>query len=112
MKRKLAGEWMDSMKSATIVSVVTLLASACSAPHDPGADAAPIPSRIIDLTPTITVDQPLRTWGSKMLSDYGFRQTNEFEFVITRDPLYVSNAYWTLFNHTGAHLDAWMHLAT
>lgn len=98
------------MKSKVIVSVVAMFVTACSAPSTSGPGTAPIPSRIIDLTPTITIDQPVRIWGSKMLRDYGFRETNNFEFVITREPLYVSNSYWTLFNHTGTHLDAPSHM--
>ncbi len=98
------------MKSIAIISVVGLLVTACSTPSNNAPGTAPIPSRIIDLTPTITTDQPVRIWGSRMLSDYGFRETNDFEFVITRAPLYVSNSYWTLFNHTGAHLDAPSHM--
>ncbi len=70
---------------------------------------APIPSRIIDLSPVITEDLPVRTWGHKLLSDFGFRDTTEFEDVVTENPVYVVDSYWTLFNHAGPHLDAANH---
>jgi arylformamidase len=70
----------------------------------------PVPTKIIDLSSTITEDLPVRIWGHRFLSDLGFRDTNEFEYVINEEPLYSSNSYWTLFNHGGAHLDAPNHM--
>jgi arylformamidase len=99
-----------SVKKKLLLSVLMVLGAGCSDPTDSSSGVAPVPSQVIDLTATITTDQPVRIWGSKMLKDYGFRETNDFEFIITREPLYVSNAYWTLFNHAGAHLDAPSHM--
>ncbi len=97
--------------------VLTFAASvclACATPEDHPPDEtwteAPLPSRIVDLSPLVTEDLPLRTWGKKMLTDWGFKLTNEFEDVRAEEPLYVVNSYWTLSNHGGAHLDAPNHL--
>jgi kynurenine formamidase len=71
---------------------------------------APLPERIIDLSPLMTEDLPLRVWGTKLLSDFGFKLRNEVEDVVADEPLYVANSYWTLANHGGAHLDAPNHM--
>jgi kynurenine formamidase len=70
----------------------------------------PLPNRIVDLSPLVTEELPLRVWGKKLLNDWGFRLRNQFEDVIAEDPLYVANSYWTLANHGGAHLDAPSHM--
>ncbi len=81
-----------------------------SGPVNESLSEAPLPIRIVDLSPLITEDLPLQLWGKKLLSDWGFRLTNEFEDVGAEEPLYVSNSYWTLANHGGAHLDAPNHM--
>ena len=78
-----------------------LIWSACtpqseSEPEVGRADA-PLPRRIVDLSPVITEDLPVRIWGHKLLSDFGFRDTTEFEDVVTEDPVYVVDSYLTLF---------------
>ena len=98
------------MKISGTLSLVPFLLAACSSSDGVDQDTAPVPTRVIDLTLAITSDQPVRTWGRRMLTDFGFRETNDFEFVINRDPVYASNSYWTLFNHTGAHLDSPSHM--
>ncbi len=70
----------------------------------------PVPRKVIDLSTTITPDLPVRFWGHKALSDYGFSDTTEFRLVQGDTPLYYSNAYWTLFNHGGTHVDAPNHM--
>jgi kynurenine formamidase len=99
-----------SARKRLLFAISAALAAGCSDVGDSSSGVPPVPSQVIDLTATITTDQPVRTWGSKMLKDFGFRETNDFEFIVTREPLYVSNAYWTLFNHTGPHLDAPSHM--
>ncbi len=96
----------NRMQNTLTVGFLCLLVAACSRPER----IAPIPTQIIDLTPTITADQPVQMWGRRMLSDFGFREKNKFEFVINQEPVYGSNSYWTLFNHTGAHLDSPSHM--
>jgi arylformamidase len=72
---------------------------------------SPMPRRIVDLSPTITEDLPVRIWGKKLLKDFGFREATKFEHIELQQPLYVQNSYLELFNHGGAHLDAPRHLA-
>ena len=69
-----------------------------------------LPKQIIDLSPLITEDLPLRIWGKKMLKDFGFKESTKFTDVAIEDPLYVVDSYIELFNHGGAHLDAPNHL--
>lgn len=73
---------------------------------------AALPTRIIDLSPTITEDLPVRLWGTKALRDRGFSLTTEFRDVVRESPFYVANSYWTLMNHGGPHVDAPNHLGT
>lgn len=77
----------------------------CSRPE------SPLPQRIVDLSPTITEDLPVRIWGQKLLKDFGFRESTKVERLELQQPLYVQNSYLELFNHGGAHLDAPRHLA-
>ena len=74
---------MASMRLRFLFAVSAVLAGGCSDLSDRSSEVAPVPSQVIDLTATITTDQPVRTWGSKMLRDYRFRETNDFEFIVT-----------------------------
>ncbi len=82
----------------------------CATPRSIRTDVVPRPRAIIDLSQVITEDLPVRVWGHKALSDFGFSDTTEFRIVTTDQPTYVSNSYWTLFNHGGVHVDAPNHL--
>lgn len=79
-------------------------------PRTKRGSGPPVPRKVIDLSTTITPDLPVRFWGHKALSDLGFSDTTEFRLVQGDTPLYYSNAYWTLFNHGGTHVDAPNHL--
>ncbi|HSL69396.1 MAG TPA: cyclase family protein, partial [Longimicrobiales bacterium] len=70
-----------------------------------------LPERIVDLSPTIAEDLPVRTWGHKLLSDFNFRDSTRFERIEFEQPTYVQDSYYELFSHGGAHLDAPRHLA-
>jgi kynurenine formamidase len=105
---------MNKLRFLPLFALSALLFSACTIGEQTQTQTRqaelPVPTRIIDLSPVITEDLPLRLWGRKLLVDFGFRESNEFDDVITKAPLYVKNSYWTLFNHGGAHLDAPRHL--
>ena len=76
------------------LSTVLILSSCRTEQQLAGVDSwPPLPQKIIDLSPVITEDLPVRIWGHKLLSDFGFRDTNEFEYVITENPLYAMNSY-------------------
>lgn len=92
-----------------LVCLVVAIAS-FSSPQTNRRNDPHIPSKVIDLSTTITPDLPVRFWGHKALSGLGFSDTTEFRLVQGETPLYYSNAYWTLFNHGGTHVDAPNHL--
>lgn len=67
----------------------------------------PVPSEIIDLGVVITADTPEHFWGTRFLQDMGFSDLNSFEVIEWEfGPVKGSNAYYTLFNHGGPHVDA------
>ena len=69
------------------------------------------PSEVIDLGASITADLPERVWGNAFLNQMGFTRPNSFDVINWTFPLEGvevsgSNAYYTLFNHGGPHVDA------
>jgi kynurenine formamidase len=97
---------------ACILAVTLSIACVSSEGRGPivANSEAPLPERIIDLSPQMTEDLPLRVWGAKLLTDWGFKLHNEVEDIVAEEPTYVANSYWTLANHVGAHLDAPNHM--
>jgi len=85
---------------------VLVLLSACA--QQQGAPA--MPKRIVDLSPTISEDLPVRTVGSKFLADFGYPERTTFEHKITEEPFYAADSFLTLFNHVGPHHDAPSHI--
>lgn len=73
-------------------------------------NASKSPERIVDLSPTITEDLPLRMVGHALLSGIGARDSTEFEHIEGNGSLYYLDSYITLFNHAGPHVDAPIHL--
>lgn len=75
------------------------------------AVGTPLPREIIDLGVVITADMPRQFWGTRFLQDMGFNKLNSFEVVNWEfGPVNGSNAYYTLFNHGGPHVDAPNHV--
>ena len=70
----------------------------------------PMPSEIIDLSPTITEDMPERLMGTAFFNMLGMEPTVEFKHYIGEPPLYYLDSYITLFNHAGPHVDAPRHM--
>ena len=71
----------------------------------------PLPSEIIDLGVEITTDTPRQFWGNRFLQDMGFDSVNSFNVIRWEyGPVSGSNAYYTLFNHGGPHVDAPNHM--
>lgn len=73
-------------------------------------DAHESPERIVDLSPTITEDLPVRMIGHALLSGLGARDSTRFERIEGDESLYYLDSYITLFNHAGPHADAPLHL--
>ncbi len=70
---------------------------------------------MIDLGALVTEDLPQRFWGKALLRNLGFKKQNAFEVKHWTAPagegkIKGSNAYYTLFNHGGPHVDAPRHV--
>ncbi|WP_242083533.1 cyclase family protein [Aestuariivivens sediminis] len=73
------------------------------------------PKEIIDLGTVVTEDLPEKIWGKALMNQLGFEKNNEFdirewEFKTKDGKVTGSNAYYTLFNHGGPHIDAPNHI--
>jgi kynurenine formamidase len=91
-----------------LVSIVVCI-SACRS-SVPSVRALPVPRQIIDLSPLLTEDLPVRVWGHRALKELGFVDTTEFHVIRGNTQFYFSNSYYTLMNHAGPHVDAPNHL--
>jgi arylformamidase len=95
------------MKSVLAMAFGAILLSACAT--DGGG--VPMPSEVIDLGAVVTEDLPERMFGNRWLNEYGFTRPNAFDVVSwSSGPVSGSDAYYTLFNHGGPHVDAPNHL--
>lgn len=71
----------------------------------------PQPKEIIDLGALVTEDLPQRFWGKKLMTDFGFTESNSFNVIPWEfGPVSGTDAYYTLFNHAGPHVDAPNHM--
>ncbi len=86
----------------------------CSAESEPAGIFQP--KKIIDLGALVTEDLAFRVWGAELLAQYGIDRPNVFETVINDIPtgdgrsITSSNAFYTLANHGGPHVDAPVHV--
>ncbi len=101
---------MTKRSLVAVVLFVSSVASSCGTSKRARESQLPLPRQIIDLSPTITEDLPVRVWGHRALKDFGFSDTTEFRVIQGDEPLYFSDSYRTLFNHAGPHIDAPNHL--
>lgn len=74
-----------------------------------------IPKEIIDLGALVTEDLPYQIWGKDAMDAFGFEKSNQFdirewEFDLGSGAITGSNAYYTLFNHGGPHIDGPNHM--
>ena len=69
-----------------------------------------MPRAVIDLSPTMGEDFPVKAIGQKALEPFGITAATEFKLIIVEDPFYVADARITLFNHVGPHHDPPNHL--
>ena len=97
-------------KTLTGVVCFWLLLAACSTNN-----AAREPTEVIDLGALVTEDLPERVWGKAFLAANRFDRPNSFDVVnweieMPGGKVSGSNAYYTLFNHGGPHVDAPNHM--
>ena len=92
---------------------VTLFLGSCAQPS--GTKATFAPTAVIDLGAAVTESLPQRFWGKTFLKQMNFSKQNSFEVIKWTFPadggiVSGSNAYYTLFNHGGPHVDAPTHV--
>jgi kynurenine formamidase len=98
-----------------LFALTAALLSCSKAADDRQAGFAP--TAVIDLGALVTEDLPQRLWGKAFLKQMNFTTQNEFKviawkFPVGGDTIAGSNAYYTLFNHGGPHVDAPSHVGT
>lgn len=101
-------------KHFTIAIILCVFVISCSN-SSPTHDRAFSPSEVVDLGALITEDLPQRVWGKGFMEQMGFTQQNSWDvinwtFPVDGDTVSGSNAYYTLFNHGGPHVDAPNHM--
>ena len=97
----------------TVLSMLMLSCSTAKSSDDRRLGFAP--SEVIDLGVLVTEDLPQRVWGKALLKQNGFTRQNSFDVITWTFPMEGgsvsgSNAYYTLFNHGGPHVDAPNHM--
>ncbi len=109
---------MKTLSKSTILIAGCLLALAACSRNDQEDLVRPVfePQEIIDLGALVTEDLPERVWGKALLGALGFDRPNSFdvinwEFEMEGGSVSGSNAYYTLFNHGGPHVDAPNHMS-
>ena len=100
-----------------LASIALPVMLACSGTPPPLEEVPPFsPSEVIDLGALVTADLPERVWGKARLAVNGFTRPNEFDVIhwevdTPGGRVSGSNAYYTLFNHGGPHVDAPNHVS-
>ena len=104
----------DAVVTVALTALITIACTAPASRHDvarlPSGMAAP--ARVVDLGTAVTEDLPERVWGKALLARMGFTQRNSVDvrtwsFAAAGGGVVAgSNAYYTLFNHGGPHVDA------
>ena len=102
------------MKQTLItIGIAMAFSYGCTPLEDSMSTEAPQPREIIDLGILVTEDIPESLWGKRFLADMGFGRNNSFEVIdweFADGAVSGSNAYLTLFNHGGPHVDAPNHV--
>ncbi|MBI4501803.1 MAG: cyclase family protein [Gemmatimonadetes bacterium] len=95
--------------SVGLFSVLSLLALAgCRSESAQPMFAAP--RAVIDLSPTLGEDAPVRSVGRKFLKDFGLPEATVFHHTVSEEPMYFADSKLELFNHVGPHHDAPSHV--
>ena len=103
---------MNSVRATLILVMAVDMLSCAGRPSEaPSAANSARPSEVIDLGALVTEDLPQQVWGKALLKQLGFTKSNAFDvikwsFPVDGGNVSGSNAYYTLFNHGGPHVDA------
>ena len=74
--------------------------------QQPAPSAFARPRAVVDLSPVIGEDAPVRIMGRKFLKDFGLPESTTFHHTVSEAPAYVADSRLELFNHVGPHHDA------
>lgn len=107
-----------TLSQLLVVVLVPMLFVSCATPQsksDNKVKAHFVASQIVDLGALITDDLPQSITGKAFMRQMGFGRQNSFEvikwsFPVEGGRVTGSNAYYTLFNHGGPHVDAPNHM--
>jgi len=87
--------------------------SGCAQPVPPERELR-MPRAIVDLSPTITKDMPIRALGraigEKIASRFGISPATSFDVHVEEKPFYRSMSTYTIFNHVDPHYDPPSHM--
>jgi len=107
---------MKATYQTAAVTVLSIIMVSCSSSErSDNGNLRWTPSEVIDLGASVTEDLPERMWGKAFLKQMGFTTQNAFDvrrwtFPVEGGSVSGSNAYYTLFNHGGPHVDAPNHM--
>jgi kynurenine formamidase len=90
-----------------VQSVLLLVAIGVVGCRSGGTVALPMPKKIIDLSPAITEDLPVRQFGHRACDFLGLKERVTFTPVVpSKDEYTFGLTYFDLASNLGAHLDA------
>lgn len=95
---------MDLLEGRSLLWVVGLAAVLGCRQQGPGGFVRP--RAVVDLSPVIGEDAPVRIMGSRFLKDFGLPESTAFHHTVSETPAYVADSRLELFNHVGPHHDA------
>ena len=72
--------------------------------------ATPMPSQIIDLSPTLRASSPSELLGDVITQAFGIPSETTFEHHFQHEPFYYGMSLITLHDHVGPHADAPIHM--
>jgi len=91
----------------SIPSALLLIVVGCLGCRSGGSVALPMPKKIVDLSPAITEDLPVRQFGHHACEFLGLRERLSFTPVVpSKDEYAFGLTYFELGSNIGAHLDA------
>jgi arylformamidase len=96
-------KWIYALIGAFVLPAI---AAGCSEPRAP----TPVPSQIIDLSPTLRPSSPSDQLGEVIPKAFGLATPTSFEHHFQSEPFYFGMSTITLHDHVGPHVDAPIHM--
>jgi arylformamidase len=91
----------------SVEALILLVAMALPGCHRSGSVSLPMPRKIVDLSPLITEDLPVRQFGHRACEFLGLKERVQFTPVMpSKDTYAFGLTYFELPSNLGAHLDA------